>query len=65
MDLTHAQWRKSSRSSAQGQCVEVATNIPGVCGIRDSKEPGGQALVLDAARFGDLIRSVKADRFDS
>jgi uncharacterized protein DUF397 len=24
MDLTHAHWRKSSYSSANGQCVEVA-----------------------------------------
>lgn len=65
MDLTHARWRKSSRSSAHGQCVEVATNISGICAIRDSKQLGAEALVLDATRFGDLIRAVKADRFDS
>jgi hypothetical protein len=41
-DLTHAQWRKSTRSSSTGQnCVEVATNLPGIVAIRDSKNPGG------------------------
>ncbi|MER7165611.1 DUF397 domain-containing protein [Micromonospora sp. NPDC000207] len=47
MDLTHATWRKSSRSSTNGgNCVEVADNLPGVVGVRDSKDPAGPVLAF-------------------
>jgi hypothetical protein len=43
-------WRKSSFSGAQGQCVELAVR-PRVTGIRDTKRRDAGALVLpDAAR---------------
>ncbi|MBQ6643308.1 MAG: DUF397 domain-containing protein [Saccharopolyspora sp.] len=65
MDLTHARWRKPSRSSAQGQCVEVATNLQGFSAVRDSKDRDGKTLVLTTARFADFIGSIKAGRFGS
>ncbi|MEU5964455.1 DUF397 domain-containing protein [Micromonospora parva] len=47
MDLTNAIWRKSRRSgSSGGNCVEVADNLPGVIGVRDSKDPAGPALTF-------------------
>ncbi|MBE1485810.1 DUF397 domain-containing protein [Plantactinospora soyae] len=46
MDLSDARWRKSIRSSSQGACVEVALDLPGVVGVRDSKEPSGPVLVF-------------------
>ena len=40
------QWVKSSLSFSNGNCVEVA-GLPGSqIGVRDSKNPGGPALVL-------------------
>jgi hypothetical protein len=64
MDLTNADWRKSSYSSSNGgNCVEVARNLPGIVAVRDSKDPDGPALgfapeawqaFLASARNGDF-----------
>jgi hypothetical protein len=45
VDLSGATWRKSSRSSAQGQCVELAF-LGEHAAARDSKNPAGPALVF-------------------
>ncbi|GGM35038.1 DUF397 domain-containing protein [Micromonospora sonchi] len=58
-DLTNARWRKSSRS-AEGACVEVADNIGGVVGVRDSKDAAGPALLFDAAQWRSFVTAVKA-----
>jgi hypothetical protein len=59
-DLTSAIWRKSTRSGNGGStCVEVAKNLPGVVGVRDSKDQQGPALAFspDAWRaFVDLAK---------
>ncbi|MGW5052031.1 DUF397 domain-containing protein [Actinokineospora sp. NPDC004072] len=43
--LTDAAWRKSSRSGAVGNCVELAP-LGGFTAVRDSKCPAGPALVF-------------------
>ena len=63
-DLSRARWRKSSRSGGQGQCVEVADNLPGVVAVRDSKNPGGPALAFTPDDWAAFIGGVKSGEFD-
>ena len=62
MDLTGAHWRKSTKSGGNGgDCVEVADNLPGVVGVRDSKDPAGPALAFEPASWRAFVAQV-ADR---
>ncbi len=60
IDLSRAEWRKSSYSSQDGNCVEVARNLPGLVAVRDSKEPGGAKLVISQETWQVFLRSVCA-----
>lgn len=51
-------WRKSSHSSANSNCVEVANTL---AAVRDSKSPAGPAL---AANLGALVAAVKEGSLD-
>ncbi|MBA8827216.1 hypothetical protein FHX42_004600 [Saccharopolyspora lacisalsi] len=59
-DLSRADWRKSTRSSEQGQCVEVARNLDGVAAVRDSKTPHRAALTFTPERFAVFLSALKA-----
>jgi hypothetical protein len=59
IDLTAASWRKSSRSSSQGNCVELATNLPGIVPVRDSKDREGGTLVVSPAAWVVFIQDFK------
>ncbi|OKI57858.1 DUF397 domain-containing protein [Micromonospora sp. CB01531] len=58
MELIGATWRKSSRSG-NGECVEVADNVPGVVGVRDSKDPTGPVLAFDPRTWRAFVEHVK------
>ena len=59
-DLSRAQWRKSSYSGNNGNCVEVATNLPDLVAIRDSKNSDGSRLLMSAASWRVFVRDLKA-----
>lgn len=42
---------KSSYSTSEQECVEVARNVPGSVAIRDSKRPQGPVLVVAPAAW--------------
>ncbi|MBQ0895230.1 DUF397 domain-containing protein [Micromonospora sp. U56] len=61
LDLTRADWRTSTRSSGNGNCVEVAT-VDGRVAVRDSKDRGGPALVFSSATWAAFVTGVDAVR---
>jgi hypothetical protein len=64
IDLSRAIWRKASRSTTNGGCVEIAGNLPGVVAVRDSKRPEGGAHVVGREAFAAFLADVQAGRYD-
>jgi hypothetical protein len=59
MEFSDGLWRKSSCSTDQTSCVEIAfLAAETVIGIRDSKSPAGGHLTLPHAALRQLTRSV-------
>ncbi|HEX4102777.1 MAG: DUF397 domain-containing protein [Pseudonocardiaceae bacterium] len=63
-NLVHVQWRKSSRSSGNAACVEVADLDGGARAVRDSKNPTDGALVFTATGWAAFTAGVKSGEFD-
>lgn len=64
VDLSNAQWRKSSLSgSTGGGCVEVA-EVAGQYAIRDSKDPDGPKLVFTPHEWDCFVAGAKLGEFD-
>ncbi|MEU4208535.1 DUF397 domain-containing protein [Streptomyces sp. NPDC026206] len=56
-----ANWRKSTYSDSHEECLEVADNIPtGVIPVRDSKNPAGPALFIEAGAWSAFVAALKA-----
>ncbi|MGH3319145.1 MAG: DUF397 domain-containing protein [Streptosporangiaceae bacterium] len=64
MNLADAVWRKSVHSGATSDCVEVADNLRDVCGVRDSKDRQGPALVFTRDEWSTFVTGVKNGSFD-
>jgi hypothetical protein len=63
--LHNAAWRKSLRSNGNGgnNCVEVAILATAVA-VRDSKNPGGPALIFSPDEWSTFIDGAKDSEFD-
>ena len=58
-------WRKSSYSGNGGSdCIEVASNLPGVVAVRDSKDRSGPALGFTAEAWLGFVQGIKHGEFD-
>jgi hypothetical protein len=62
-DLRRAEWRTSTFSGGNGSCVEVASNLPGIIAVRDSKDRQGPALVFTPDEWTAFLAGVRADQF--
>ncbi|WP_071812528.1 DUF397 domain-containing protein [Lentzea guizhouensis] len=62
------QWRKSTRTQGDNNCVELAHSLPSApartVGVRDSKNRTGPVLVFSAAAAERFLRSAAAGLFD-
>jgi hypothetical protein len=54
-------WRKSSASTADGGCVEVAKSDSSVL-VRDSHNRSGTVLALTHAQWLELLRRIKEEK---
>ena len=63
-DLTHAVWRKSSRSGSGNECLEVANLTDGGRAVRDSKDPAGPTLRFTPAEWTAFTAGVRDGDFD-
>ncbi|TDD83943.1 DUF397 domain-containing protein [Actinomadura rubrisoli] len=60
LDLSGAQWRKSTHSDEHGgSCVEVAALAP-VVAVRDSTDPDGPVLGFSRTAFTAFIGAIRA-----
>lgn len=58
-DLSAAAWRTSSYSGANGDCVEVATNMEGVVAVRDSKNRQGPVLLFTPTEWESFVAGLR------
>lgn len=59
--MEYMKWCKSSYSSDDGNCVEVA-NLDGQRAVRDSKNPAATVLTFTAAQWAAFTAGVKDEQ---
>lgn len=62
--LADVQWRKSKRSGALGNCVELAPLADGGVAMRNSRFPEGPALIYTPAEIAAFFGGIKGGEFD-
>lgn len=61
--MSRARWRKSTRSQANGNCVEVR-DLGHAIEVRDSKNPAGPVLSFTPAEWEAFLGGAKDGEFD-
>ncbi|MEV1241567.1 DUF397 domain-containing protein [Nonomuraea sp. NPDC050022] len=62
VDLSRAQWRTSSFSGSNGQCVQVAF-VANHVAVHDSKDPLGSALIFTLDEWAAFLAGVRDGEF--
>lgn len=62
--LEGALWQKATFSNPSGNCVELAKLADGRIAVRNSRHPGGPALVYERAELDAFLQGAKAGEFD-
>ena len=57
IDLSRAEWQRSSYSGQSGNCVEVALNLPRLVAVRDSKAPDGTKLMVSQEAWRAYLKA--------
>jgi hypothetical protein len=55
-DFSRCEWRKSSWSTSEANCVEVAS-CEALTAVRDSKNPTGPVLAFPVSSWADFLRA--------
>ena len=64
-DLSRAVWYKSTFSNGSGgDCVEVATNLPDIVAVRDSKDCEGPNLTISDRSWSAFVQGIKHGDFN-
>ena len=63
-DMKALMWRKSTASTQNGECVELAALPDGAVAVRDSKHPDGAILTFTRAEFRAWLDGARAGEFD-
>lgn len=61
-DLTGAEWRSSTHSGGNNECLELALNIPALAPVRDSKDPAGPVLPFGRDAWGVFVAQWSGQR---
>ncbi|HEY8527122.1 MAG TPA: DUF397 domain-containing protein [Acidimicrobiales bacterium] len=56
-------WRKSTLSGSQGNCVEIATLPDGTVAMRDSKNPDAALLTFGPDEWAAFLEGCKNGEF--
>src|ERR1700729_2182629 len=62
-DTPDVAWKKSSASTTNGNCVEVACFPAGVVAVRDSKDKAGAVLRFGRDSWRQFLDEVRQDPF--